>query len=413
MTTEKKYGFTTSVLHSDRSQSIEHGSLHRPIHTSATFSYPDASQLAAVFQGREPGYRYARQGNPTVNALENKINRMEEGIATTCFSSGMAAIASLFQSLLKAGDHVVSSIFLFGNTRYQWDTAAGLGINVDYVDATDVRHVEEALRKETRIVFVETIANPRTQIVDLKKIGQLCQEKGILMVVDNTMTSPWLFRPKKVGAGLSINSLTKSIGGHGNAMGGSVTDTGAFDWQRYPNIAENFKKLPVNQWGNAQLRAKGLRDFGACLSPESAHHIAVGSETLALRMARSCENAMALAQLLENEKAVKAVYYPGLASHPQHELARKLFNGFGGMLSFEIDERVDLFACLNRMKIGIFASNLGDTRTLVNPVAQTIYYDIGEAARKEQGIAESLVRVAVGIEEKNDLLDDFHQALSI
>ena len=409
---EKKYGFTTSVLHSDRSKSIEHGSLHRPVHTSATFSYADASELAAVFQGRQSGYRYARQGNPTVGALEDRINRMEDGTATICFASGMAAIGSLFQSLLQAGDHVVSSTFLFGNTRYQLNTISGLGIDVDFVDATDVGNIEKVLRDNTRMVFIETIANPRTQIADLEKIGKLCREKNILLAVDNTMTSPWLFRPKSIGAAFSINSLTKFIGGHGNAMGGSVTDTGEFDWNNYPNIAEGLEKLPPEQRGHAQIRTRALRDFGACLGPESAHHLAIGAETLALRMERSGSNAMALAQMLEKEKAVTAVYYPGLASHPQHELAARIFRGFGSMLSFELDEKIDFFACLNRLKIGIFASNLGDNRTLVNPVAHTIYYDMSETARKEQGIARSLIRVSVGIEEKEDLLDDFQQALS-
>ncbi len=412
MPVEKKYGFTTSVLHSDRSKPIEHGSLHRPIHTSATFSYASASELAAVFQGRQPGYRYARQGNPTVGALEDKINRMEDGVATLCFASGMAAIGSLCQSLLKAGDHVVSSVFLFGNTRYQFNTLSGLGVGVDFVDATEVANVEKALRDNTRIVFIETVANPRTQIADLEKIGALCQKRGILLAVDNTMASPWLFRPKNIGAALSINSLTKFIGGHGHAMGGSVTDTGCFDWNRYPNIAEGIKKFPAAQWGSAQIRGKALRDFGACLGPESAHHLATGAETLALRMERSCANALALAQMLEKEKAVRTVYYPGLPGHPQHALAKTLFRAFGGMLSFEIDEKVDLFSCLDRLKIGIFASNLGDTRTLVNPVAHTIYYDMSEAARAEQGIAGSLVRVSVGIEDTQDILDDFHQALS-
>jgi len=411
--TEKKYGFTTSVLHSDRSKSIEHGSLHRPVHTSAAFSGADASELAAVFQGRQSGYRYARQGNPTVGALEDRINRMEGGAATICFASGMAAIGSLFQSLLCAGDHVVSSVFLFGNTRHQLNTMSGLGVDVDFVDATDVSNIEKSLRDNTRIVFVETIANPRTQIADLEKIGKLCQERNILLAVDNTMTSPWLFRPKSIGAALSINSLTKFIGGHGNAMGGSVTDTGEFDWSGYPNIAEGFKKLSPEQRGHTQIRVRALRDFGACLGPESAHHLSIGAETLALRMERSGLNAMALAQMLEKEEVVTAVYYPGLSSHPQHELAARIFRGSGSMLSFEIDEKADFFACLNRLKIGVFASNLGDNRTLVNPVAHTIYYDMSEAARKEQGIARSLVRVSVGIEETEDLLGDFRQALSV
>lgn len=406
----KKYGFTTSILHSDLEKPIEHGSLQRPIHNSVTFCYADARDLAAVFQGRQPGFRYARQGNPTVAALEEKLTKMEDGVATVCFASGMAAIGSLFPSLLKAGDHVVSSAFLFGNTRYQWETAAGLGISVDFVDATDVKNVEAAIRPETRIVFVETIANPGTQVADLERIGALCRERGILYVVDNTMTSAWLFKPKAVGASLVTNSLTKFIGGHGSAMGGSVTDTGEFDWTRYPNIADNFKKLPAEQWGSAQIRAKGLRDFGACLSPDSASRIAIGAETLALRMDRACANAMALARMLEGHDRITAVHYPGLLWHPQHELSSRLFRSHGAMLSFELKEGIDLFEYLNRLKLGVFASNLGDTRTLVNPVAHTIYHDIGREARAAQGIAESLIRVSVGIEDTEDLLNDFRQA---
>lgn len=408
--TSPKYGFTTSILHSDLEKPIEHGSLHRPIHTSVTFCYADARDLAAVFQGKKPGFRYARQGNPTVAALEDRITKMEDGVATVCFASGMASIASLFPALLKKGDHVVSSSFLFGNTRYQWETAAGLGIEVDFVDATDVKNVEAALKPSTRIVFVETIANPRTQVADLERIGQLCRERGIVYVVDNTMTSAWLFRPKAVGASLVTNSLTKSVAGHGSAMGGSMTDTGLFDWTRYPNIAQSFKNLPPQQWGSAQIRSKALRDFGACLSPDSAQRIAMGAETLALRMTRSSENAMALARMLEADERVAAVHYPGLPSHPQHELATRLFRSYGAMLSFELKDGIDMYEYLDRLKLGVFASNLGDTRTLVNPVAQTIYFDIGQEARAAQGIAESLIRVSVGIEDTEDLLQDFKQA---
>lgn len=221
-----KYGFTTTILHNDRQKPVEHGSLHKPIHTSVTFGYQDARELAAVFQGRQPGYRYGRQGNPTVAALEDKISRMEQGNGTVCFATGMAAIGAIFQSLLYAGDHVVSSAFLFGNTNSLWQTVNRQGVQVSFVDATDVAQVEAALTPTTRIVFVETIANPRTQVADLARIGELCRQRGILYVVDNTMTSPYLFRPKTVGAGLVVNALTKSIGGHGNALGGSLTDTG-------------------------------------------------------------------------------------------------------------------------------------------------------------------------------------------
>ncbi|MES2295920.1 MAG: cystathionine gamma-synthase family protein [Pseudomonadota bacterium] len=411
MEEKKNFGFTTTVLHGDRSKAIEHGSLHKPVHTSVAFGYGDARQLAAVFQGREPGFRYGRQGNPTVSALEEKITKMEDGVATLCFATGMGAIGAVFQALLRAGDHVVSSSFLFGNTNSLWQTVAGQGVAVAFVDATDVAQVEAAITPATRLVFVETIANPRTQVADLARIGRLCQARGILFVVDNTMTTPYLFRPKAVGAGLVVNALTKSIGGHGNALGGSLTDTGAFDWSGYPNIAPNYKRNPARQWGIAQLRAKGLRDFGAALGPEAAHHIAVGAETLALRMERACANALALANMLEADPRVAAVHYPGLASHPQHAIATDLFRSYGSLLSFELREGIDCFDYLNRLKIGIPASNLGDTRTLVIPVAHTIFYEMGAERRASMGIAESLIRVSVGIEDTADLLHDFEAAL--
>ncbi|MDO9216736.1 MAG: PLP-dependent transferase, partial [Lacisediminimonas sp.] len=283
---------------------------------------------------------------------------------------------------------------------------------VTMVDATDVANVEAALTPQTRIVFVETIANPRTQVVDLARIGALCRERGILYVVDNTMTSPYLFRPKEVGAGLVVNALTKSIAGHGIALGGSLTDTGVYDWSAYPNIAENYRRYPTQQWGMAQVRAKALRDFGASLAPEAAHHIAVGAETMALRIERECANALALARMLEADDRVQAVHYPGLAGHPQHQLSAKLFRAFGGLFSFELKPHIDCFDFLDRLKIAILASNLGDTRTLVIPVAHTIFYEMGPERRAGMGIAESLIRVSVGIEDTDDLLEDFRQALA-
>ncbi len=412
MSEKKSYGFTTTILHNDRQKPIEHGSLHKPIHTSVTFGYNDARQLASVFQGKEPGFRYGRQGNPTISALEDKITKMEDGVSTLCFATGMGAIGAVFQALLRAGDHIVSSSFLFGNTNSLWQTAAGQGVDVAFADATDVANVEAALTPATRLVFVETIANPRTQVADLARIGQLCKERGILFVVDNTMTSPYLFRPKTVGAGLVVNALTKSIGGHGNALGGSLTDTGMYDWSAFPNIAANYRRNPPAQWGMAQLRAKALRDFGASLAPEAAHHIAVGAETLALRMERASSNALAVTRMLEADERVAAVHYPGLASHAQHALATDLFKAYGSLFSFELKDGIDCFDYLNRLKLGISASNLGDTRTLVIPVSHTIFYEMGAERRASMGIAESLIRVSVGIEDTADLLDDFQSALA-
>ena len=404
-------GFTTAILHSDRGDAIEHGALHKPLHLSVAYGYKDSRELAAVFQGRAKGYVYGRQGNPTSTALEAKVNAMEGGVGTITFATGMAAIGAIFLALLKRDDPIVASQFVFGNTTSALLTLEAHGHPVSFVDATDVRHVETALTPATRAVFVETIANPRTQVADLKKIGDLCRERGILYIVDNTMTSPWLFQPKHVGAGLVVNALTKYIGGHGNALAGSVTDTGLFDWTKFPNIADAYKSQPQQQWGLQQLRKKGLRDWGGTLAAEQAHHIAVGAETLALRMDRICGNAQTLAEWLADQPQVHAVHYPGLSSHPQHELAGELFRAYGGILSFELAEGVDPFDFLNRLNVVVLSSNLGDNRTLAIPVAHTIFFEMGPERRAAMGIADSLIRISVGIEDGADLIADFRQAL--
>jgi O-acetylhomoserine (thiol)-lyase len=225
------------------------------------------------------------------------------------------------------------------------------------------------------------------------------------------MTSPWLFRPIDVDASLVINALTKYIGGHGNALGGAVTDTGRFDWTRFANIAEPYKAQKPPLWGITQIRKKGLRDGGATLTAEQAHHISAGAETLALRMDRQCANAQALAEYLAQHPKVAAVHFPGLPSHPEHERARELFRGPGALFSFELAAGIDVLAFLNRLRIVVLSSNLGDNRTLAIPVAQTIFWEMGAERRAEMGIADSLVRVSVGIEDRDDLIDDFRQAL--
>ena len=409
---KRKTGFTTSILHADRESVIEHGSLHKPLHLSVAYGYRDARELANVFQGKAQGYAYGRQGNPTAAALEEKVNRMEDGIGTVCFGTGMAAIGAIMLALLRNGDHVVASSFLFGNTNSLFNTLAAHGNEVTFVDATDVALVEAGIRSETRLIFVETIANPRTQIADLSHIGELCARRGLLYVVDNTMTSPYLFRPNAVKASLVVNALTKYIGGHGNALGGSVTDTGLFDWTRFANIQDTYKGPKTALWGLTQIRKKGLRDWGGTLAAEQAHHLAVGAETLSLRMDRACANAMSLAQFLAARPEVRAVYYPGLDSHPQHALAGELFAAYGALLSFELDPKLDCFDFLNRLQHVVLSSNLGDNRTLAIPVAHTIYHEMGAVRRASMGIADSLIRVSVGIEDREDLLADFAQALT-
>jgi O-acetylhomoserine (thiol)-lyase len=407
-----KKGFTTTLLHSDRLKKPEHGALHKPIHTSVTYGYDDVQDLVNVFQNKASGFAYSRQGNPTVNALEHKVTQMENGFASVCFATGMAAISSTIIALIKHTDHILASSYLFGNTRSVFQTFIDMGLDVTFTDATSVENIKSGLKVNTKLVFVETIANPATQIADLEAIGGLCEEKGIIFMVDNTMTTPYLFKPVNVKASLVINSLTKYIGGHGNALGGSVTDTGLFDWTNFPNIYEGFKKqVKPENLGVTQIRKKGLRDAGGTLSPEAAHSISVGSETLALRMDRSCSNAMALAKFFESHTKIKKVFYPGLADHPQHTTAEKLFKNFGSLMSIELDESVDCFGFLNKLELVVKSSNLGDTRTLAIPVAHTIFNELGAEKRAEMGISDNMIRLSVGIEDIEDLLGDFGNAL--
>ena len=405
-------GFTTKIVHNDRQDAIEHGSLHKPIHANVAYGYADAKELAAVFQGEKIGYSYGRQVNPTITALESKMTVMEDGIASVCFATGMAAIGTTMFSLLRAGDHLVSSAFLFGNTNSLFNTFDKMGIGVNFVDATSVAAVAAAVTEKTKMVFIETIANPRTQIADLQGIGKFCAQRGLVYVVDNTMTSPYLFQPKTVGASLVVNSLTKYIGGHGNALGGVVTEMGSYDWSNFTNIYPEYQRGEPQKWGITQIKKKGLRDFGASLGPEAAHHIAMGAETLALRVQRQSDNAMAMCHYLSNHPQVKKVYYPGLSEHAQHARATDLFRAYGGLFSFELQPEVDLWQFLNRLQVIVKSSNLGDNRTLAIPVAHTIYFEMGAERRASMGIDESLIRISSGIEDIRDLLADLDEAFA-
>jgi O-acetylhomoserine (thiol)-lyase len=387
----KKKGFTTTTLHSDRLLKPEFGAIHQPVHNAVTWGYDDVQGLVNVFQNKTKGYAYSRQGNPTTTALEHKVSQMEQGIATVSFSTGMAAISSTILALMKASDHIIASSYLFGNTRSVMQTYIDLGLQISFVDTTDIEQVKNAYTENTKMVFVETIANPATQVSDLAAIGDFCAEKKLIYMVDNTMTSPYLFRPAEVKASLVINSLTKYIGGHGNALGGSVTDTGLFDWLGFPNIAPIIREqIRPEMQGITQIRKRGLRDGGGTLSPEAAHSISVGSETLALRLERACNNAAVLAEFLNNHPMVSQVYYPGLKGHPEHDRASALFHRYGGLMSF----------------------TLADARTLAIPVAHTIFFELGKERRDEMGIPDSMIRLSVGIEDIEDLLEDFGNAFA-
>jgi len=406
------FGFTTTILHADRRQAVEHGAIHKPMHASSQYAYDDARELAAIFQGKS-GFTYARQGTPTTAALEAKITLMEGGLGTVSFATGMAALSAAFMTLLKQGDHVVSSQFIFGNTNSLLSTLGELGVLVTLVDATDVAAVRAALRPTTRMVFCETIANPGTQIADLRGIGELCREHGLIYLLDNTLTSPWMLQGKSVGASLVMNSLSKYIGGHAHALGGAVTETGLYDWRSYVHINPAYRKGDARMWGLTQIKKKGLRDMGGTLAAEAAHRIAVGAETLALRLDRACHNAAALARFLSGHAGVHKVHHPSLPDHPQHERAAALFGGhYGALMAIELAEGINCFDFLNRLQVVALATHLGDTRTLALPAAHTIYYEMGPELRAKMGIADGLLRISVGIEDEADLLADFEQALA-
>lgn len=404
-------GFTTHILHSDRRLGTEAGAVHKPIHPSAQYAFERAEDLVAVFQGR-PGFSYARQGTPTTGALEAKITQMEEGAGSVVFATGMAALTAIFFTLLKKGDHLISSKYIFGNTNSLLGTLQGLGVEVTLVDATDLEQVKAARRPETRMVFVESLSNPGTYVADLAGIGSWCAQEKLLYVLDNTLSGPLLCTGKALQAGLVMNSLSKHIGGHANALGGAVTDTGLFDWSHYPNIADVYRSGNPRSWGLTQIKKKGLRDMGFTMSSDAAHRIAVGAETLSLRLDKACGNALALSQALSSHPRVARVTYPGLPQHPQHERATQLFGGrYGALMAVELHDSVDLFAFLNRLRVLVLATHLGDNRTLVLPVAHTIYYEMGPGLRAQMGIADNQLRISVGIEDTQDLINDFEQAL--
>lgn len=414
MSGDRRLGYSDAslALHSDRFRHAEHGAIHAPLHVSTAYRHADSRALVAVFQGKQPGSVYARQGNPTGSALEAKLTLLERARGCIGFTSGMAALAATLLSLLKAGDHIVCNRFLFGNTVSLLRTLDRFGVQVSFVDATDAAAVEAALTPATRMVLTETIANPRTQVADLRRIGRLCVDRGVLYVVDSTITTPLLCRPKDFQAGLVIHSLSKGISGHGNAMGGAVIDTGVFDWSRYANVLDVYRSGPPEGWGLLQIRKLGLRDFGATLRSEDAHRIAVGVETLALRMGAACANALALATWLTQRPEIHRVHYPGLPAHPQHALAAELFGGrFGSLLSMELRKEVDPFRFLDSLHLVIVSSHLADNRSMAIPVASTIFNEVGPEGRALMGITDGLIRLSVGIEPLEDLEADIDQAL--
>ena len=401
----------TDLLHNNRYQNSEFGAIHQPIHPAVAYSYSSAEELVNVFQGKQKGYAYARQANPTNTFLEEKISLLEGARHTLSFATGMAAIGSLFFSLLKKSDQVIVSQYLFANTHSLFNSFIRLGIDIVFVDVTDINKVIQKVTKKTKLIFVETIANPKTEIADLKRIGKYCQENKIIFVVDNTVTSGALFKPKKVGATFSINSLSKYIAGHGNVLGGAISEFGNYNWLAEENIDKIYRNLEPTLQGFWQIKKKGIRDFGASLSSFNAHLISVGMDTLFLRMSKQCENAQKIADFLANHPKVSKVYHPSLPDHPQQKRGQQLFNNAGAILSFELQENIDIFQFLNKINGIVLSSHLGDNRSLIIPIAQTIFYELGESVRQKIGIKDNLIRLSCGIEPIEDLQKSIENAL--
>lgn len=410
----KKLSFDTKLVHADRKlNSPQFGGVHEATNNSVLFEFKDVSDLESVFQGKKAGHVYSRSSSSTVVSLQNMLNELDGGVGAVCFATGMAAISSTLLSLLKANDHIVVSQYLFGNTRSYMETLELLGIQISFVDITNVEDVKQAIQDNTKLVFCETIANPVTQVADLIGIGDLCESNDLLFVLDNTMTPNAIFDAHSVKASMLITSLTKYIAGHGNVLGGVTVDLGNFDWAKYTNISDKYRVADTQQWGLTQIRKRGLRDMGATLAPSSAAQVSVGLETLSMRLEKTCSNALTLANYLQNHEQIERVFYPGLPQHPQHERASSLFKDgmFGGIVSFTLKSNINMRDFFNKLALVISATHLGDTRTLALPVATTIFYENGLAERQKMGIDEQLIRISVGIEDITDLINDFQQAL--
>jgi len=388
----KKARFATLCIHGSGGIDPATGALSIPIYQSSTFAFKSAKHGAAIFSGEEEGYVYTRIGNPTQAALEREMAFLEGGEAALAFGSGMAAISSVVFSLCRSGDNFVSSDTLYGGTHSLFsETLPRYDIEAREIDTTDLQALAEAIDEKTRLIYIETPANPTLVVTDIQEVVALAARHGIPVVVDNTFPTPYFQRPLQLGADIVIHSATKYIGGHGDTVAGVVIG----------------KKEYIDD-----LRGNFLRDFGGIISPLNAWLLVRGLKTLAVRMDRHQYNAMRIAKYLQFHPKVKRVWYPGLSTHPQHEIAKKQMSGFGGMVSFEIKGgRKSGEKLMNSVKIFTLAVSLGDVDSLIEHPASMTHSTYSEEDLKGVGISESLVRLSVGLEDVNDLMDDLSQAL--
>ena len=404
--------FNTSLLHITDTDEYGNGSTLSPICQVSAFAYDSAEQLEKVFNNRAHGYSYTRVGNPTVAAFEKRMAAIEGGIGAAACSSGMAAITAALLNILRAGDEVIVSSGLFGGTIELFEDLAPFGIKAVFLEELTYENIIAAVNENTKAVFTELIGNPRLDVVDIESVSDACREKGLPLIIDSTTATPYLIHPLAHGADIVIHSSSKYINGGGNSISGIIIDGGTFKWDRdrYPDMAPFLKYGPFAYL--SKLRNRIWRNTGCCLSPFNAYMNMVGMETLGLRMDRCCSNALKLAEILEETEGIK-VNYPGLKSSPYHELVERQMQGRGGaIVTIGAGSRERAYKLINSLKYASIATNIGDVRTLVIHPASTIYTHSTEAQRQSAGVYEDTIRISVGIEDINDLADDFRQAVA-
>ncbi len=389
----KNKGFDTKLVHSGDFEN-EFGAAVTPIYQTSTFAFKNADHGANLFAGKEEGYIYTRIGNPTINALENKLADLENGVGGVVFASGMGAVSTLYAALLKNGDHMISTDAVYGPSRSVMETFfKGFGVASTYVDTSDLSKVENAIQSNTKLIYIETPTNPTISLTDLKKVSELAHKHHILVAVDNTFSSPYLQKPLDFGADIVLHSLTKFINGHADIVGGALI-------AKDPEV---YKKL-----------RKTMAYFGANMDPHQAYMVIRGVKTLSLRVNRAVESAQKVAEYLENHPKIAWVTYPGLKSHPQYELAQRQMKAPGAMISFGVKGGFDAGKTLmNNVHLALLAVSLGGVESLIQHPASMTHASMSKEARELAGISDELVRFSVGIENVEDIIADLDGALAL
>ncbi|HEB31527.1 hypothetical protein LCGC14_2053850 [marine sediment metagenome] len=404
----------TTSLHGGYGKESGTGATAVPIFQTVAYAHGTAEELADIFEGRTPGYIYTRIANPTTYALELRLAELEGGIGCIATSSGMAAITTVAVSLLKSGDHIVSASGIFGGTVSLFkNVLSRFGVESTLVDAADKVQFSRAVTERTKLVFIETIGNPQMVVPDVPAIAAIAREANIPLVVDNTVTTPFLFKAAEYGADLIIHSTSKFINGHGTAIGGAIIDTGNYNWRN--GLFEDIKKL-TKKAGQmafmAHLRNLIYRDLGCCPSPLNSFLMIQGLESLGLRMNRHCSNAKKLAVFLQGHQKAKWINYPGLSASPDFQKVKKLFGGKGGgLLTFSLGDKRRAFKFIDSVKLAKNLANFGDAKTLVIHPSSTIFHEFSSSEKLELGVTEDMIRVSTGIEDFEDIKNDFEQAI--